>query len=85
MTINYEITVTKYTEHNKKTNQFDVKYQEDTLDFPSVLAIVVHFLKVEEKKSQVLFSHQQTVKFTDFPTTEKIMINSSSENKKRLF
>ncbi|OXA46470.1 uncharacterized protein LOC110856159 [Folsomia candida] len=79
------VKVTKYTEHNKKTNQFDVKYQEDTLDFPSVLAVVVHFLKKDEKKSSNAFSGVSVVKYTDFPTTERSMINTTAESKKRLF
>jgi len=79
------VKVTKYTQHNKATNQFEVKYQDDTLDFPSVLAIVVHFLMKSERKNSNAFAGQSNVRFTDFPAGSKVLVNTSTENKKRMF
>jgi hypothetical protein len=55
------------------------------VDFPSVLAIVVHFLVKSERKSSNAFAGQSVVKFTDFPRKEKLMVNANNENKKRMF
>jgi len=80
------VKVTKYTEHNKKTNQFEVRYQEDTLDFPSVLAIVVHFLKKDAKKNGNAFADRSVVKYNDFPASEALAAaQKQNEMKKRLF
>lgn len=55
---------------------------ENTVDFPSVLAVTVHFLKKIELKDVNFFSGQSVVKVKDFPPKE---IKNGNDQKKKLF
>ncbi|ODN05411.1 hypothetical protein Ocin01_01252 [Orchesella cincta] len=75
----------KYTVHNKTTNQFEVKYLDNTLDFPSVLGITVHFLKKIECKGQNFFSGQTVVKNKDFPGKNQSISHDRRDSKRKLY
>lgn len=65
----------KYTVHNKKTNQFEVKYLPDSIDFPSAMAISVRFLLKGEKANNP-FSGTGLVKLAHFEA------NTAEQNRK---
>jgi len=108
----YYFLDTKYTEHNKKTNQFEMKYrkcksnsigkfslkreskewqlefsifsEKDTLDFPSALAIVVHFLMKREKCSgSNAFSGKSEVRNHDLPDSHRHLLADHDMSQKR--
>ncbi|CAL8094504.1 unnamed protein product [Orchesella dallaii] len=79
------VKASKYTVHNKTTNQFEVKYLDNTVDFPSVLGITVHFLKKIECKGQNNFAHQTVVKGKDFPGKNQSVAHERRESKRKLY
>jgi len=70
---------TKYTSLNKSTNQFDVRYQENSIDFPSALYLCVYFLKKIEFKGTDSFSGRNVVKFDDVSSKKAISIDEKDK------
>ncbi|CAG7820724.1 unnamed protein product, partial [Allacma fusca] len=58
-----------YTEKNPVTKKFEVKKEPDCIDFPSGLAIAVHFLSKQERKNNraMSFSGRALVRLDDLP------------------
>jgi len=79
---------TKYTVLNKSTNQFDVQYQQNSIDFPTALYLCVYFLKKIEFKGTDCFSGRNVVKFDDLACASKavkIDEKDKPQHTKRLF
>jgi len=77
----YEIE-SSYLVPNKETHQFDVEHEPGTLDLPSVVAIVVHFLKKQERRNSNEFACRSLISLRDFPDPTEALVNSIIRNKR---
>lgn len=58
---------------------------DDTIDFPSCMAIAVHFLTKIERKQSNAFAGQGLIRFSDFDRRPSMLVDPNVLQKRRLF